>query len=136
MESISRTLISVALVGVFAGAAAQASAPSVLGATSAEASGVVSGPALAAIVPVCQDRTFRLTGGHWNQAVHWTFMSDSTPAGLSVASAETVLTRSFNNITGADNDCGRADNVNAQNIYDGRSNRAPGVTGAGQMLAR
>ena len=91
---------------------------------------MVSGPGPAAILPVCEDRAFRLTGGHWNQAVHWTFMSDSTPAGMNVAATESVLARSFDNITSADNDCGRADNVSAHNVYDGRSGRAPGVTGA------
>jgi len=131
VKPISRTLFSVVLGGVLVGICAPVAAALPLRdlAASAQAQ-AVSGPGLVAILPVCQDRAFRLTGGHWKQAVHWTFMSNSTPAGMSVAATEAVLAKSFDNITGADNDCGRQDNVSARNVYDGRSDRAPGVTGA------
>ena len=89
---------------------------------------ISSGPSLVAVLPVCQDPAFQLTGGHWTQSVHWTFDQGSTPAGMSVAAVESVLNRSFDNITGADNDCGRPDNVGARNVYDGRSARSPGVS--------
>lgn len=86
------------------------------------------GPSTVGILPVCNDPAFRLAGGHWTRPVHWTFMSSSTPASLGVATTESVLVKSFNNITGAHNDCGRQDKVGAQNVYDGRSDRSPGVT--------
>jgi hypothetical protein len=82
----------------------------------------------AAVQPACQDRAFSLIGGRWAHAVHWTFNSATTPAGMSVAAAEAALVRSFNNITTAHNDCGRPDKVDAKNVYDGRAARAPNIT--------
>ena len=142
MESISRALVSVALAGLLSGAAAahvpaaaasngltrDAIASSAAHARAANPARTTSGLSPVAIKPVCQDRAFNLTGGHWTQPVHWTFKSSSTPDGLSQAAVELVLVRSFDNITGAQNDCGRADKVGAQNVYDGSSDRSPGVS--------
>ena len=79
----------------------------------------------------CQDASYSLIGGRWNKTVHWTFNSDSTPAGLTKAAAETAIVKSFNNITHAFNDCGRADNVSARHTYDGRATRAPNISKQG-----
>jgi len=81
----------------------------------------------AAVKPVCQDRAFSFIGGRWAHAVHWTFDSATTPAGMTVAAAEAALVRSFNNITTEHNDCGRPDKVDATNVYDGRAARAPNI---------
>ena len=77
----------------------------------------------AAVRPVCQDRAFSLIGGRWAHAVHWTFDSATTPAGMTIAGAEAALVKSFNNITSARNDCGLPDKVDARNVYDGRTSR-------------
>ncbi len=42
--------------------------------------------------------------------------------------AEAAIVKSFNNITHSFNDCGRADRVDARNVYDGRSTRAPNIS--------
>lgn len=82
----------------------------------------------AGTLPPCEDRAFNLIGGRWSQSVHWKFNAGSTPAGLGAAEVESLLVKAFNNITGAHNDCGRADKVNAQNDYDGRTTRSPGIS--------
>lgn len=45
-----------------------------------------------------------------------------------MSAVESVLVKSFDNITGADNDCGRQDKVSAQNSYEGRLDRPPSVS--------
>jgi hypothetical protein len=80
------------------------------------------------IVPPCEDRAFNLIGGHWSQLVRWKFNAASTPSGFNVGAVESVLIKSFNNITGAHNNCGRADKVSAQNSYEGRTERSAGIS--------
>lgn len=89
---------------------------------------LTSGARVAANKPPCQDGAYSLIGGRWNKTVHWTFNADSTPAGLTKAAAETAIVKSFNNITHAFNDCGRADRVSAKHSYDGRATRGPNIS--------
>jgi hypothetical protein len=88
----------------------------------------VAAVSAAGLAAPCQDRAFNLIGGHWSKAVRWKFDAASTPDSFNVNAVEAVLVRSFNNITGSDNDCGRADNVSAQNDYEGRTTRSPSVS--------
>jgi hypothetical protein len=67
----------------------------------------------------------------WNQGVRWWFQALSTPSGLGKRATERALKRSITNITGARNDCGRADNVKASAIYRGRTDRRPAPTAKG-----
>ena len=85
----------------------------------------------AGTVPPCSDGAYSLIGGRWNKTVHWTFNADSTPAGMTMNAAEAAIVKSFNNITTSFNDCGMADKVDAQNVYDGRSTRAPNISKKG-----
>jgi hypothetical protein len=50
---------------------------------------------------------------------------------LTRAAAESAIVKSFDNITHAFNDCGRADNVSARHAYDGRATRAPNISKQG-----
>ena len=130
--------IVLAVVAAVLPAAAAASSSSALVAhrADARASSSVSTASAAGTVAPCQDRAFNLIGGHWSKAVHWTFDGASTPDGFNVGAVEAVLIRSFNNITGADNDCGRADNVSAQNDYEGRATRSPNISRRATCTAR
>ena len=89
---------------------------------------LTAGVGAAAVKPPCQDATYSLIGGRWNKTVHWTFNAESTPAGMTKAAAEAAIVKSFNNITHAFNDCGRADNVSAKHAYDGRATRGPNIS--------
>jgi hypothetical protein len=76
----------------------------------------------------CADRSFSHIGGRWTRAVHWSFNASSTPASLNRGAVETVIRRSYSNITDASNDCGRADKVGAQHVYDGRTSRRANIS--------
>jgi hypothetical protein len=67
----------------------------------------------------CNDTAYQLSGGRWTRTLKWSFRASSTPAGLSRSSALSVIKRSFGNITGARNDCGRSDRVGASASYLG-----------------
>jgi hypothetical protein len=80
---------------------------------------------------------FLAPGGlHWKQSLNWSFRASSVPAGLSSSAVLDVLRRAFRNVTGARNDCGRADNVGATSAYLGTTMRRPAVTSAGACGAR
>jgi hypothetical protein len=76
----------------------------------------------------CADQAYVRTGRKWASTMSWRFKSGSTPSGLDVVTVETVLKRSAANITGARNDCGRADAVSAQNSYLGRTSAGISVS--------
>ncbi len=82
----------------------------------------------AAAVSACSDRAFSHIGGRWTRAVRWSFNASSTPASLDRAVVENVIRRSYSNITGASNDCGRADKVSAEHVYDGRTTRHANIS--------
>jgi hypothetical protein len=81
--------------------------------------------------PVCQDGAYRLFGGRWTQTYRWSFNAGSTPGSLNTNAVEAVIRKSVSNITGASNDCGRADNVSAKQSYQGRTTRSPNITRQG-----
>lgn len=84
----------------------------------------------------CSDRAYTLIGGKWHETLGWRFQSSSTPVGLGSSSVLTVLKRSFDNITGVNNDCGLADTVSATSSYLGTTTTAPSVTAKGRCAAR
>jgi hypothetical protein len=86
--------------------------------------------------PACVDRAYSLLGGRWNGPLEWRFQSSSTPAGLDSAATLTVIKRSFNNITGARNDCGLADTVSATSTYLGTTSSAPSLTRRGRCAPK
>jgi hypothetical protein len=88
-------------------------------------------PANASPAP-CADRAYTLIGGKWKESLGWLYQSSSTPSGLGTSSVLTVIKRSFDNITGARNDCGLADTVSATSTYLGTTGFAPSVTRRGR----
>lgn len=76
----------------------------------------------------CVDGAYRLLNGYWAQTYRWSLNVASTPSQLNKSTVKTVLRRSFSNITGANNDCGRADNVSATHEFLGKTGRRPNCT--------
>jgi hypothetical protein len=80
--------------------------------------------ALTSVAPApCSDRAYQLGGGRWTRTLKWSYRAGSTPAGLTRSSVISVLRRSFGNVTGARNDCGRSDRVSATHSYLGTTTR-------------
>lgn len=73
----------------------------------------------------CSDSAHRSEGGRQPGTYRWSFKSSTTPNGLSKSAVTAVLQKSFSNITGANNDCGRADFNNATHQYLGTTSRSP-----------
>src|SRR5205823_3058069 len=71
------------------------------------------------------------SGYRWTKTLKWSFRASSVPAGLTPSAALATIKRAFNNVTGARNDCGRADNVSATSSYLGTTTRKPSVTSSG-----
>jgi hypothetical protein len=120
----------VALGGLVPGAAASAligsdGAPRIAAIASARAAG--SGGK----VTPCSDGAYSLIGGRWSHAMHWSFNASTTPKGMNMALTEDVVRKSYSNVTGAYNDCGRADRISAQNVYDGHTTRLANVSKGG-----
>ena len=84
----------------------------------------------------CTDRAKSFTGGHWQETFRWSFRVRSTPEDLSRSATITALKRAVGNITGARNDCGRADRVPATASYLGTSDRRPAPTDGGTCASR
>jgi hypothetical protein len=75
--------------------------------------------------PPCSDAAYNLFGARQASTYEWSFKKSSTPAGLSRSGVAEILQKSFGNITGEHNDCGRADHVSATSQYVGTTSRAP-----------
>jgi hypothetical protein len=80
----------------------------------------------------CNDSAYSLLGGKWKQTLNWRYQSSSTPAALNGANVLKIIKRSFNNITGARNDCGLADTVSATAHYLGTTSATPNVSKRGR----
>jgi hypothetical protein len=80
----------------------------------------------------CSDSAYSLLGGKWKQPLSWRYQSSSTPGDLNGSNVLKVIKRSFNNITGARNDCGLADTVTANSQYLGTTSAKPSVTKRGR----
>jgi hypothetical protein len=88
-------------------------------------SAAASASAVGISPPPCQDSAFRTLGAKQPSTYEWSFKSSSTPSGLSKSSVANMLQKAFNNVTGANNDCGRADNISATHQYLGTTTRSP-----------
>lgn len=80
----------------------------------------------------CNDSAYSLLGGKWKQTLNWSYQSSSTPGELNASAVLTVIKRSFDNITGARNDCGLADQVSATSNYLGSTAAKPNITKRGR----
>ena len=92
--------------------------------------------AAAAAPGPCNDSAYSLLGGKWKQALPWRYQSSSTPNGMKATKVLKLIKRSFNNITGARNDCGLADTVSATHSYLGTTSAKPNVTKRGRCSSR
>ncbi|HEY8135299.1 MAG TPA: hypothetical protein VIF08_04600 [Candidatus Limnocylindrales bacterium] len=84
----------------------------------------------------CNDSAYSLLGGKWKQTLNWRYQSSSTPGDMNGSKVLNVIKRSFDNITGARNDCGLADNVSATSHYLGTTSAKPNVNKRGRCSAR
>ena len=84
----------------------------------------------------CDDPAYSLLGGKWKTTLRWSFQSSSSPEEYTVAAVLDVIKRSFNNMTGARNDCGLPDNVSAKSSYRGSTTSVPNVTKRGLCKPR
>ena len=73
----------------------------------------------------CGDRAYSLNGIRWDGPFEWWFQASSVPARYDEQAVLELLQRSFENITGAANDCGLPDNVDATAEYRGTTQEAP-----------
>ncbi len=94
-------------------------------APAAQAVGIAGGPG------ACSDNAYNLLPTKWKSTWKWSFQAGSTPNELTKSQAETSLKAAVRSITGARNDCGRPDTVNATASYQGRTTTRPGVTQSG-----
>lgn len=105
--------------------------------------GAMLSATLGTAAPPCQDRVSNPFGARQTNTYKWSFKASSTPSGLNKSSVAAVLQRAFGNVTGAHNDCGRADKINATQSYLGRTTRGPNcgatdghnVVGFGRLAA-
>ncbi len=81
--------------------------------------------------PPCQDPAFKVFDEKWFTRFEWSFNRSTTPGEVTANQAETALIRGTTNITGADNDCGRPDNVSATHTYEGNTTATTGITANG-----
>jgi hypothetical protein len=72
--------------------------------------------------PECRDNTYVLTGNHWSTPLEWYFDEGSTPPQYDPAQVLSAIQAGFDNVTGARNDCGLPDQVNAEATYMGTTN--------------
>jgi hypothetical protein len=79
----------------------------------------------------CSDGAYSLIGGRWTRAMHWSFNASTTPKSMNRATTEAIIRKSYSNVTGAYNDCGRSDKVSAKNVYDGQTTRTANVSKGG-----
>lgn len=80
----------------------------------------------------CKDPAYSLLGGKWKTTLGWMYKSSSTPGELNATATLNVIKRSFDNITGARNDCGLPDTVSATSAYLGTTTVGPSVTARGR----
>jgi hypothetical protein len=75
----------------------------------------------------CGDGAYNLMGHKWKTQYKWSFFSSSTPAANSVANVEQGLKNAAAAITTQRNPCNLADQVEATQLYLGRTASAPGI---------
>lgn len=91
-------------------------------------------PEPAAALHACSDDAYILQGWRWESRLEWYFHAGSTPSELGEDEAEAALVAATDNITGATNSCGLADEVAARHEYRGRKSRSANIGAAGDCL--
>ena len=82
----------------------------------------------------CSDDANNQRNEHWQSTYRWRYRASSTPDEIGSGETRMAIERAFANITGAHNDCGLTDRVSAQAEFQGNTDRAPDISGAGSCL--
>lgn len=75
--------------------------------------------------PPCQDNAYKTLGAKQTKTYKWSFKASTTPSGLNKSAVVQVLKKSFANVIGAHNDCGKPDNISATHKFLGRTTHSP-----------
>lgn len=118
-------VLSVAASWVPAAAGADARAGAVLEVDVSASGTAATQPAA---VDPCKDKGHNAGSERWTGTFEWSFDAASTPNGLDRVAVRRAIERGIGNITGAHNDCGRADHVSATADYLGTTARRANVT--------
>lgn len=78
---------------------------------------------------VCSDSTYHLFGFKWNTPYIWRFNAATVPGTLNADAVEAHLRQAAGNITRGRNTCNLPDIINAQQQYEGRTNRRANING-------
>ena len=91
-------------------------------ASSASGSAGASGQAVRAAPGPCADSAFKLLGAKWPQGSYeWSYNAASTPNYLGALATRRLISKSFTNVTTAQNNCGIADDVDATHTFLGNT---------------
>jgi hypothetical protein len=95
-----------------------------------------SGPAGTTPIAECTDNDYRLLPYWQHGTFRWKFRKTLTPDELTQGGAESVLKTSMNNITGARNNCGRSDRIDADATYKGDTDKPTNISPNSACLDR
>ena len=88
----------------------------------------IQGTPTPAVLDVCADKAYTLTGSWWHDTTfQWSFQSSSTPSELRVGRTVKALRAGVADITREYNSCGRADHVSATSAYRGTTPTRPDI---------
>jgi hypothetical protein len=74
----------------------------------------------------CNDTAYKLLGGTWRDGSYsWAFDAVTTPSSLDRSAVLAIIKKSFGNITGEHNDCGRARTIGVSATYLGTTTTRP-----------
>lgn len=76
----------------------------------------------------CKDKANRPFGPKWKTKPTWFINQAGRPSNISAADAEGQIRQGKNNVSGANNNCGRADNVNRDADYGGTTTVSPDIS--------
>jgi Matrixin len=79
----------------------------------------------------CNDSAYQTYSSKWTSTFEWSFKISSTPSEVHQDKAETALHDAAGNITGAHNNCGMSDGVDAHYHYLGTTSTGSNVTSSG-----
>ncbi|HJP66207.1 MAG TPA: matrixin family metalloprotease [Actinomycetota bacterium] len=79
----------------------------------------------------CSDSHYSTYSSKWTKTYEWSFKISSTPSEVHQDNAESALKHAAGNITGADNDCGMGDTIDAHYHYLGTTSTGSNVTSSG-----
>jgi hypothetical protein len=79
----------------------------------------------------CGDDAYSTIAGPWTKTLKWWYKSASTPSYLATNGVVGKIKDSFDNMTGAHNDCGLLDTVSATAAYQGTTTTSPNINKRG-----